>query len=60
MTKSHARVSILISTPCRRIHSLALRGPDDGRAPKTIKLFINQTAIDFDSAERGYTVLSMY
>jgi len=36
-----------------RIHSLALRGPSDGRAPKTVKLFINQTAIDFDSAERG-------
>jgi len=39
-----------------RIHSLALRGPSDGRAPKTVKLFTNQTAIDFDSAERGAAV----
>ncbi|KAL5272692.1 hypothetical protein ACHWQZ_G000771 [Mnemiopsis leidyi] len=39
-----------------RIHSIALRGPDDGRSPKSVKLFINQTAIDFDSAERGVAV----
>lgn len=39
-----------------RLHSLQVVGPDDGRAPKTIKLFINQTAIDFDGAERGSCV----
>lgn len=39
-----------------RLHSLQLFGPQDGRAPKTVKLFINQTAIDFASAERSNCV----
>lgn len=36
-----------------KLHSLQLVGPDDGRAAKTVKLFINQThTLDFDAAEQ--------
>ncbi|XP_031568357.1 thioredoxin-like protein 1 [Actinia tenebrosa] len=36
-----------------KIHSIKLQAPNDGKAPKTIKLFINQTkTLDFDSAEQ--------
>ncbi|KAM7446377.1 Thioredoxin-like protein 1 [Porites harrisoni] len=35
-----------------KLHSLKIQGPDDGRGPKTVKLFTNQTkTMDFDSAE---------
>ncbi|KAL5469462.1 hypothetical protein EMCRGX_G030719 [Ephydatia muelleri] len=34
-----------------KVHSIQLKGPADGRAPKTVRLFINQPqTIDFDSA----------
>lgn len=39
-----------------KLHSLIVSGPNDGRAPKTIRLFINTTAIDFDNAEKGNSV----
>jgi hypothetical protein len=36
-----------------KVHSLKIRGPADGTAPKTIKLFTNQpNEVDFDSGER--------
>ena len=36
-----------------KVHSLLLAGPDDGRAPKSIKLFTNHAStVDFDDAER--------
>lgn len=35
-----------------KLHSLKIQGPDDGRGPKTVKLFTNLTkTMDFDSAE---------
>ncbi|EDV21248.1 uncharacterized protein TRIADDRAFT_30625 [Trichoplax adhaerens] len=35
-----------------KIHSIILNAPDDGRAPKIVKLFTNQTvSLDFDKAE---------
>ncbi|XP_067037332.1 thioredoxin-like protein 1 [Acropora muricata] len=35
-----------------KLHSLKIQGPDDGRGPKTVKLFSNLTkTMDFDSAE---------
>jgi len=39
-----------------RIHSLLIQGPDNGQAPKTVKLFINTTSMDFDGAESGKSV----
>lgn len=34
-----------------KLHSIHLKGPADGRAPRTVRLFINQPqTIDFDSA----------
>jgi len=36
-----------------KVHSLKIRGPTDGTAPKTIKIFANQpNEVDFDSGER--------
>jgi len=36
-----------------KVHSLKIRGPSDGSAPKTIKIFANQpNEVDFDSGER--------
>ena len=36
-----------------KVHSLKIRGPSDGTAPKTIKIFANQpNEVDFDSGER--------
>jgi len=36
-----------------KVHSLKIRAPTDGSAPKTIKLFVNQpNEVDFDSGER--------
>lgn len=34
-----------------RLHSLLLLAPDDGRAPKKVKLFANRESLDFDGAE---------
>lgn len=35
-----------------KIHSLKIEAPNDGRAPKTIKIFTNQpSSVDFDQAE---------
>eukprot|EP00794_Sanderia_malayensis_P006506 gene6506-7250_t len=40
-------------TQAVKLHSLKISAPDDGRAPKEIKIFKNQpTAMDFDQAER--------
>jgi len=40
-------------TQAVKLHSLKINAPDDGRGPKTIKIFKNQpSAIDFDQAER--------
>jgi len=36
-----------------KLHSIVLQAPADGTAPKSVKLFINQTrTIDFDEAEK--------
>ena len=34
-----------------KLHSIAIDGPDDGRAPRDIKLFVNRNALGFDDAE---------
>ncbi|KAI8493678.1 PREDICTED: thioredoxin-like protein 1 isoform X2 [Branchiostoma belcheri] len=40
-----------------KLHSLKIQGPDNGQAPKTVKVFINQPATpDFDAAERNDAV----
>lgn len=39
-----------------KIHSLLIQGPSNGQAPKNVKLFINTTSMDFDSAENGKSV----
>lgn len=40
-----------------KLHSLKVQGPDDGSAPKTVRLFINQPhEMDFDSA-RNYNAI---
>lgn len=42
----------LAFTSAVKIHSLRISGPDDGRAPKAVKLFVNPGAsIDFSDAE---------
>merc|ERR1711918_78698 len=33
-----------------KIHSISIRAPEDGTAPRTIKLFPNAVAVGFDSA----------
>jgi len=43
-------INIAFSTKMK-IHSLALVGPEDGRAPKSIRLFVNRTQIGFEDAE---------
>lgn len=36
-----------------KLHSLKIQGPDDGRGPKTVRVFINQTyTMGFDTAKR--------
>ncbi|XP_003384467.1 PREDICTED: thioredoxin-like protein 1 [Amphimedon queenslandica] len=43
-----------------KLRSLQVTAPKDGRAPKTIKLFINQTyTLDFDSAEGNTPVQTL-
>ena len=40
-----------------KLHSMKVQGPDDGSAPKTVRLFINQPhEMDFDSA-RNYNAI---
>lgn len=34
-----------------KIHSIEVNGPDDGRAPRTVKLFANRIGLDFADAE---------
>jgi hypothetical protein len=36
-----------------KIHSIAVMAPDDGTAPKQLRLFVNKNAMDFDSARDG-------
>ncbi|KAJ7393800.1 Thioredoxin-like protein 1 [Desmophyllum pertusum] len=43
-----------------KLHSLKIQGPDDGRGPKSIKLFTNLTkSMDFDSAESFQAVFTL-
>ncbi|KAL9985743.1 hypothetical protein ACROYT_G008184 [Oculina patagonica] len=43
-----------------KVHSLKIQGPDDGRGPKTVKLFTNLTkSMDFDSAESFQAVYTL-
>ncbi|XP_046856861.1 thioredoxin-like protein 1 [Xenia sp. Carnegie-2017] len=45
-------ISISFNLPVK-LHSLQLFAPDDGTAPKTVKIFINQTrTLGFDEAEK--------
>lgn len=39
-----------------RLHSLIINAPEGGKAPKTVKVFVNMVAVDFDGAERGKAV----
>jgi thioredoxin len=41
------------------IHSLKIVAPDDGRAPKTVQLFVNQRNLDFDSAEDAQPIQTL-
>ena len=34
-----------------KVHSLQIEGPDDGRAPKLVKLFVNRAVLGFEDAE---------
>jgi len=43
-------INVAFNQPVK-LHSFAIQGPDDGRAPKVIKLYINETALDFDSLD---------
>lgn len=36
-----------------KLHSILIAGPDDGRAPRTVKLFANRIGLGFDDAEDG-------
>ncbi|XP_020615546.1 thioredoxin-like protein 1 isoform X2 [Orbicella faveolata] len=43
-----------------KLHSLKIQGPDDGRGPKTVKLFTNHpNSMDFDSAENFQAVQTL-
>lgn len=49
-------ISICFNQPVK-LHSLKLYGPKDGNAPKTVKIFTNQTkTLGFDEAERTLAV----
>ena len=37
--------------PQVRLHSLLFAAPEDGRAPKSVKLFANRDNLDFDGAK---------
>lgn len=43
----------LTFTQAVKVHSMKIKAPNDGRGPRTIKLFANQpSSVDFDQAER--------
>jgi len=43
-----------------KLHSLKIQGPDDGRGPKTVKLFTNLTkTMDFDTAESSEALYTL-
>jgi thiol-disulfide isomerase/thioredoxin len=45
-------ILVLSFTQSVKLHTLQIVGPNDGRAPKTVKLFLNQPqTLDFDTAE---------
>lgn len=41
-----------------KIHSIAIEGPED-KGPKTVKLFVNRQAIDFNDAKRSEAVQTL-
>ncbi|XP_072019784.1 thioredoxin-like protein 1 [Amphiura filiformis] len=43
-----------------RLHSLKIHAPDDGKAPKTVKVFANlPNSMDFDGAERSEPIQTL-
>ena len=43
-----------------KVHSLKIHAPDDGTAPKTVKVFANlPNTMDFDQAERSEPIQTL-
>lgn len=54
LTHCNPSLQLLITVAFKsttKVHSLQIDGPDDGRAPKGVKLFVNCKALGFDDAE---------